>query len=213
MHCLHRQLRHKMLKTFGHFQNKTEGLFGNWNFNETDDFFLPDGTEAEVSTDENGLTRIDKDFAKYCEYSIFQNNLTISLRGVIIVYLILGMLENREKSNTNRALFTEKRDHFFSSRKQTSDYQATKKGNRYCTYSTMTGISSFSNFKSLFYHGLFFRRPEPQKIDELCGTSYQCEFDYLMTQNKDIALTTRQQYYDHINTREMNEKKSKPEKV
>lgn len=48
---------------FTHFlQNKTRGLFGNWSFDITDDFTLPDGSKTSVSTNLNDYNHIYTDF-------------------------------------------------------------------------------------------------------------------------------------------------------
>ncbi|KAE8741013.1 hypothetical protein FOCC_FOCC013459, partial [Frankliniella occidentalis] len=43
--------------------NQTKGLFGNWSFDMTDDFTLPDGTLAPVTNNLNNFERVHKDFA------------------------------------------------------------------------------------------------------------------------------------------------------
>lgn len=41
---------------------------GNWSFDVTDDFTLPDGTSAGVSTSMNSFESVHKNFAMFCKY-------------------------------------------------------------------------------------------------------------------------------------------------
>ncbi|XP_034249969.1 protein mesh isoform X2 [Thrips palmi] len=43
--------------------NQTKGLFGNWSFDMTDDFVLPDNTLAPVTNNLNSFERVHRDFA------------------------------------------------------------------------------------------------------------------------------------------------------
>ncbi|KAK3909063.1 Protein mesh [Frankliniella fusca] len=61
--------------------NQTRGLFGNWSFDMTDDFTLPDGTQAPVTNNLNNFERVHKDFA------------------------MKWMLEDKEDKNKGAALF------------------------------------------------------------------------------------------------------------
>ncbi|XP_018562976.1 protein mesh isoform X2 [Anoplophora glabripennis] len=47
------------------FINRTMGLFGNWSFNQEDDFTLPDGTRVSVVSNVNDMERVYNDFGSF----------------------------------------------------------------------------------------------------------------------------------------------------
>lgn len=63
------------------FQNQTRGLLGNWSFDMTDDFVLPDGNKVAIPTNLNDFERVYNDFGMH------------------------WILEDKEDPNKGRALF------------------------------------------------------------------------------------------------------------
>lgn len=45
-----------------------------------------------------------------------------------------------------------------------------------------------------------------QRADELCGESYQCAYDYAMSQNRDMAHFTKNNFDAAVNLQNLNEK-------
>lgn len=56
-----------------HIQNRTRGLFGNWSFDQSDDFALPDGLLVQPNTYD--FESVHKQYASNCEYN--ENNIVI----------------------------------------------------------------------------------------------------------------------------------------
>lgn len=144
------------------FVNKTRGLFGNWSFDVTDDFTLPDGTLAGVSTNMNSFESVHKNFALY------------------------WMLDTGESTAEKEAsLFT--REHgrlgsFYMNRTFVPEYRV----------SPSDIIPSNRSF-------------DIDRANELCGSSYQCKYDYAMSLDRDMAHFTLNYYVSYTEIREINE--------
>ncbi|XP_014488092.1 PREDICTED: protein mesh [Dinoponera quadriceps] len=132
------------------YMNKTRGLFGNWNFDITDDLTTPNGYQLPVNSVNNSET-IHKDFA------------------------IHWILEDNANELTGEALF------------------ARNYGRLASFYSNRSFVPEYRKYPKEILP--INRTIDVQRAEDLCGESYQCQYDYVMTLNRDLAHFTRN-YYD-----------------
>ncbi|KAK3855606.1 hypothetical protein Pcinc_038000 [Petrolisthes cinctipes] len=128
------------------FANITRGLFGNWTFDPTDDFVLPDGSSGPVY--ETG------------DFDYVHNEFGME-----------WVLDDKESPDVGKSLF-------FHENFRSSNYYYDP------------------NFEPEFkYHpDLSPNATTPmQDINQVCGDSYQCYFDYVVTLKRDFAVMTK--YY------------------
>ncbi|XP_032663680.1 protein mesh isoform X1 [Odontomachus brunneus] len=143
------------------YMNKTKGLFGNWNFDITDDLMTPNGYRVPINSVNHSET-IHKDFA------------------------IHWMLEDNANELVGNALFTRdfgRLSSFYSNRSFVPEYRKYPKE-----------ILPVNRTKDIL------------RASELCGDSYQCQYDYAMTLNRDLAHFTKNYYDTYSKIRASNSK-------
>ncbi|XP_076664606.1 sushi domain containing 2 mesh isoform X2 [Andrena cerasifolii] len=141
------------------YMNKTKGLFGNWNFDVSDDMMNPDGQRAPT-TNLNHFESVHKDFA------------------------VQWMLEDKEDEARGGALFTRE----FG---RTASY-----------YANRTFEPEWRKMPSEILPPN--RSYDIQRASDLCGDVYQCQYDYAMSLNRDLAHFTLNYYSTYTAIRDLN---------
>jgi len=130
------------------FINQTRGLFGNWTFNQDDDFTLPDGNIKSFGSDTTQLQRIHNEFAKH------------------------WLVHDKETDGVGRSLF-------FHENGRSSNF--------------FTKVDWEPEFRILPEIPENVTWVDSKIVDNVCGESYQCKYDYSTTLSKEFAIFTK--YY------------------
>ncbi|XP_063878525.1 protein mesh-like isoform X1 [Scylla paramamosain] len=137
------------------FANITRGLFGNWTFDQTDDFTLPDGTLGPASE-------------------------AADMKAVH-TYGMQWVLDDKERDYVGRSLFNH--DNYRSS-------------NYYYDADFVPEL----NLKPDLSVNATTRNEE---IKRVCGDSYQCHFDFVVTLRRDFADMTKYYQDQFVNIKQV----------
>lgn len=166
-------------------KNKTRGLLGNWSHDLIDDLTTPDGLISSISN-LNNFEAVHKDFA------------------------IKWLLEDREDPSKGAALFHRESGRtasYYNNRTFEPEWRKTPEEflptNRY-----VRKIYIFFSKNENNMIGTYFRSKDIERAHDFCGDSYQCQYDYAMSLNRDLAHFTRNYYDTWTQLRETNLRRS-----